>query len=292
MDSDQINIALSKLTEFKQNKITLKYPVFFVPGWTDESCSVWQVPYGGNQSVKQWLNEVAINPGLAQYITFIEETKDCKSFLDFGEVLKNKIWKAIGKEQVFDLIGHSMGGLDIRAAITQGKAPLLNCRYCITVATPNCGDNLGGVGNFFERYFRRLAQAIKKMLPYQVEQEKYLDPDYPPIKQINSLESRKLFLNSVTKFYELKGMEDSLVQGSAFIDKTDIEENLYKGKVAAIPIDGCEHVGVKGITLDPRTIAVIIYVLCDIDLKLQLGKNYGILPGGYYTPVDEKDKVV
>jgi len=291
MESDQINIALSKLTEFKQNKIRLKYPVFFVPGWTDESCSWWQKPYGDKQSIKQWIDEIAVNPELAQYITFIEETKQCKNFLDFGEVLKNKIWKLIGKNQAFDLVGHSMGGLDIRAALTQENEPLLNCRYCITVATPNCGDNFGGVESFLSRHFRKLMQSVKNMPSYQVDQGKYLDPDYPPIKQVNSLDNRRLFLNNVNKFYELKGTQDFLVQGSAFIDKTGIE-GLFSEKVAAIPIDGCEHVGIKGITLDPRTIAVIIYVLCDIDLKLQLGMNYGILQGGYYKPDDEKDKFV
>ena len=291
MESEQINTALSKLNGFKENKMRLKYPVFFVPGWTDEICSVWKEPYGGKQCIKQWLSEVAINPDLAQYIPFIEETSRCKNFLDFGEVLKNKIWQSIGKNQMFDLVGHSMGGLDIRAAITQGVDPLLNCRYCITVATPNCGDNFGGIQNFFAKHFRRLMQAIKNMPSHQIEQGKYLDPDYPPIKQLNSLENRKLFLRNVSKLYELKGTEDFLVQGSAFIDKTGME-SLFKEKVTAIPIDGCEHVGVKGITLDPRTIAVIIYVLCGIDLKLQLAMNYGTLKGGYYKPINEKDRFV
>ena len=38
---EQKNDAIAQLNKFKNNKITLERPVFFVPGWTDESCQCW-----------------------------------------------------------------------------------------------------------------------------------------------------------------------------------------------------------------------------------------------------------
>ncbi len=286
MEANQTAVALSKLNVLKQNKIHLERLVFFVPGWTDESCAWWQEPHDSNQSIKQWLSQVADNPELAQYVDFTQETKQCKSFLDFGEVLRNKVWAAIGKDQPFDLVGHSMGGLDIRAAITQGSDPLLKCNFCVTVATPNWGDNLGGVESFLMTHFSKEAEAIKPMEPYHLEQGKNLDPDYQPIKTVNSLDNRRLLLSRVNKFYELKGTQDLVVQGSAFMDMTGIKD-LYKEKVVSYAVDGCEHTGIKGITLDPRTVLAVVNILCNIEIKL--GFNYGDLSGGVYTPPDDKD---
>ena len=51
--------ALNKLEEFTNVKITLKRPVFFVPGWTDEDNTWWTI---SNKkfgiSVKEWFSGI------------------------------------------------------------------------------------------------------------------------------------------------------------------------------------------------------------------------------------------
>jgi hypothetical protein len=105
----QRQCAIDTLNGWKQNKFSLKRPVFLVPGWTDEGCACWissNKKYN-NKSIKDWLIDICLNPTEAHYINFEQESPTCKSFLDFGEVLKKKIWDLIGKDKEFDIIGHS-----------------------------------------------------------------------------------------------------------------------------------------------------------------------------------------
>jgi len=290
MDKEsEIQNTVMKFNELKQNKVVLNYPVFFVPGWTDEGCGWWKKSDTAKDTMEGWLNDVAANSIQATFVDFKAETSQCNSFIDFGEVLKKKIWDKIGKNQPFDLVGHSMGGLDIRAAITQGEDPLLNCRCCISVATPQQGDNFGGFSNTLMKLFPKLAKQ-RGMASYQVEQMKNLDPDYPPIKILNTLDNRKVFFERIGKFYEMKGTRDFVVKGSAFMDKTGIEA-LYQKKAEEIPVTGCEHTGGLGITQDPRTILVIIYILCNIELDIG-GGNCGVFAGGIDRPKDDKDNII
>jgi pimeloyl-ACP methyl ester carboxylesterase len=235
------------------------------------------------------LNNVATNPLNVTYINFEAVTNQCKSFLDFGQFLKQMIWDKIGKNQPFDLVGHSMGGLDIRAAIALGENPLLNCRCCISVAVPQQGDHFGGFANFCMKYvpFFGDINKIRNISSSQKEQMKNLDPDYPPIKILNKVENRVAFFQRVKKFYEMKGLRDFTVKGSAFMDKTDIE-SLYQNKSEEIPVNGCDHTGPLGITRDVRVILAILYILSDIELDIE-GGNCGIFAGGIDRPADNSN---
>lgn len=97
--------ALRKLEELTQNKAELKKPVFFVPGWTDESCVCWKTAYAkGYVPIKEWISRIAKNPDVSEYITFTgKESEKCKSFFDFGDILKEKIWGRIGRNKEFDV---------------------------------------------------------------------------------------------------------------------------------------------------------------------------------------------
>ena len=92
--------------------------MFFIPGWTSESCAAWQEPYTKeNIAMRNGLK------GLFQtgrkksiFVTFTEaESKVCKSFIDFSSVLAEKVSPYLVEGTQLDLIGHSMGGLDISA---------------------------------------------------------------------------------------------------------------------------------------------------------------------------------
>ena len=274
--------ALNKLEEFVKSKIFLKRPVFFVPGWTDESCECWKKS-DNNICIKDWIAKICSNPEEVRYINFEKETSQCKSFLDFGEVVKNEIWNYIGKDKEFDIVGHSMGGLDIRAAITQNEQ-LMNTRNCLTVATPHQGDNFGGVDAWLRKipWVKSLWNTIKKETSYQVEQVKGLDPDYEPIKIINKVDNKTAFLEKIGQLYEFKGTMDFTVKGSAYLSESGIDPELCKRKINKVEIDGADHTGKTGITQDPRAIFAIIKILVGIKLEEieDLNDNHGIFIGG------------
>lgn len=264
----QAQEALEQLNTWKQDKIVLKRPVFFVPGWTDEDCKCWTLGEYDKIPIKQWINDITKNFNEAHYITFIEETTNCKSFIDFGEALKTKIWNIIDKYTEFDIVGHSMGGLNARAAIAQGE-PLLNINKCLTVATPHQGDHLGGLNWWL------IKRGFKAMSAYRAEQGKNLDPDYHPIKLINQIENRKLFLERINRLYQFKGTRDFCVKGSAIMSNDGIEQ-LYKEKTEELIVEGANHTGKIGICQDPRTIFTIIKILLDIQLP-KPDFNYGYI---------------
>ncbi len=275
----QRQCALDKLNEWANNKIGLKRPVFFVAGWTDESCAAWMNSDKINKSIRDWLTEICLNQDQSYYINFEKESPDCNNFLDFGEVLKKKIWDVLGKNKEFDIVGHSMGGLDIRAAIALGE-PLLNIRNCLTVSTPHWGDNFGGFNAWLRKtlFGSKIANLFAKETPYQIVQSQQLDPDYESIKTINKLENREAFLERVDKMFQFKGTQDFTVKGSAFIDRTGLSPQLTD-KIENVIIEGADHTGKIGITKDPRTVLAILRILLGIILEQEY-ENYGILIGG------------
>ena len=223
----QKTIALAKLNEYKVSKIHLKRPVFFVSGWGDESCTWWIGPKEGSQGISQWIDQIADNREQATFITFEKETASCKSFSDFGDYLKNQIPAVTGSGQQFDLVGYSMGGLDIRAALTQGNS-LLNCQTCITADTPHQGNHFGGILETVETYAPDLMNQVDNIPLYQQKQAANMDPNSGPMKIINSLANRQLFLSRVNKFYQFKGTRDALVMGSCFMDLTGLGARVRK----------------------------------------------------------------
>lgn len=253
--------AYNKLTELMRSKIEINRPVFFVPGWTDESCANWKCGYRNQAPMKEWISRIAKNPKILNFATFIlEESKSCVSFIDFGKILKDKIESEIGKQQEFDLVGHSMGGLDIRAAIAIHA--FKNVYNCITVATPHKGTDLAGI-----------AAKIKNYPAHHKIQCQNLDPDYEPIQKINSLENRKAFLGGICKFYQFVGTRDMAVMKSAKIDKKDLPAALCE-KIVTVEIGGATHSAEGGITRDVRVILATINIFMGAEPEKPKG-NYG-----------------
>jgi len=257
--------ALDKLNELAKSKICLKRPVFFVPGWTDEECVCWKSAYLKNYvSIKEWISAIAENSEIANYVTFSEkETKASNSFLDLGDVLKTKVWDKIGDKKEFDLVGHSMGGLDSVAAITDNVEPLNNVYNLITVATPHLGSELGEIGPMFKKYERHHALQCLN-----------LDPDQPAIKLINKLDVRKRLLGNINKLYCLMGTQDMAVMRSARFNKEGIDAEVYKKKVEIVEFGGATHSQKYGITQDPRAILAIVNLLIGIEPE-KPKYNYG-----------------
>jgi hypothetical protein len=254
-------------------------PVFFVPGWTGGHCKAWckldENAAKHNEAIKVAISNTFKNSKIATYIKFSpQEEKKCNSFLDFGKLLTNKIYKKIGAKKEFDIVGHSMGGLDIIAAITQRKKYLSNVCNCITVASPLKGVDQGGLYAFIAKIYPDLKES------WYVKQCKAMDPDYPQIKKINSVDSRRKLLKRVQKFYQFKGGLDKIVMKSPELPKKGIKD--YNKKVVSIRIQGVDHTGPISITQDPRTTLDIFEILLGKYKPPLVGNKGNFVRGRYY----------
>jgi len=243
-----------------QNDLRLLRPLFFVPGWTGEEGKAWLVPYSKRPkyhlSAKEYFSKVKPK-NKVYFISFsIEESKKCKSFLDFADILKRKIWNKIGREQVFDVVGHSMGGLDIVAAITQRKNYLKKVNNCITVASPLQGVDVA-------EYLPAITKVLpgKKMKPHHAAQCINLDPDKEPIKIINRVENRINLLQRVDRLCNIYATSDRAVMMGARLNVRGLSKKLCKTKAKAVRIERARHSGSIGITQDPRTILTIVNLI-------------------------------
>ncbi len=276
---EKLEKCFSELESHKPAKLKLLYPTFFVPGWTGENCAAWKEPYKDilkkykkyYRSAKDWIEEIIDNKDDAHYITFSdEESENSPSFMELGKCLKKQLID-IAQNKPINLVGHSMGGLDIRASILDDGQPKLNVKSVITVGTPNNGTpeaGLFGIG-FIRKFVER------KFKPHHIAQGHSMYSSGEFIKTINTIENRLKLLNSVDKFYVLMGLRDSVVKGSPKLNKDGIPEVLYEEKVKTIQTSSAEHSGKDGITQDPRLFLPVIKILCGIEMKDDY--NYGYI---------------
>jgi hypothetical protein len=281
----QTNVATNILNSFKTNKKHLKRPVIFVTGFSDDSGSWWIGPKYGKPGISQWIDQIVDNPEEATFLTFEKESFLYKSFIDFGAYLRNQIPAVIGNEKQFDLVGYSMGGLDIRAALTQ-KDPLLGCQNCITADTPHQGDDLGGILKFVETYTPEIINFFDNMPNYLQQQAENMDPGSKTMQFINSLVNRQLFLQRVAKFYQFMGTRDNVVEKSCFMDLIGLDATHTQKVMPGISVLGCGHTGATGVTLDVRTMLAIVYMLLDIEIPV-ISQNHGDPSNGNFAPPDD-----
>lgn len=271
---EQKKEALLKLREIEQKKITLTRDVFFVPGWSSENCAAWLVPYSPeNISMKQWVERTIVNwPEKTHFITFTDqESKKCRGFVDFGKILKEKIDSILaGKESEFDLIGHSMGGLDISAAIIYQGLPFEKLGNVITLGSPFHGAEWGQMVKDFSKFswfclggwaIIRIALIAKGFSYYHILQLENMNPKGKAIKNFNTRDNRIKLLDSVQKLYTFFGTDDDAVKESALFNGFEIDKDLLKRKLRAVCIEGAQHSGALGLTQDPRVVLKIILAL-------------------------------
>jgi hypothetical protein len=276
--AEQKKKALEEIDQFARDKITLKRDIFFVPGWTGEEGDSWLKPYPkrlkGHISVKECLEKVLKDPKdeikKAHFVTFSEaESKSAKSFLRFGEILKQRVRNEIGEDSEFDIVGHSMGGLDTVAAITQGSDYLRNVRNCITFASPLQGVELAAALPKLKKLF----PFLKQLEEHHKDQINNLSPKSEDMKLVNTEENRRTLLKRVKKFYQFYGTQDAAVMRSAKLKKEGLGD-LYDQKIQPIEILSASHSGRSGITQDPRTVVNLVKIMLDIEIE-KPKYNYG-----------------
>ena len=132
------------LTEYVQpQNLRLNRHLFLVPGITDESAACWRwIDLWGNAVLRDWSASRTI-------ITFEQlgaGGSPPATFLDFGEYVQQRIADWVGSPgrsgvPQFDVVCHSMGGLDTFAALTGlgqngGGVPIPRAGYFVTLDTP------------------------------------------------------------------------------------------------------------------------------------------------------------
>lgn len=278
--------ARKELREFGDKKITLEMDIFFVPGWTDEGCVCWTEPCiepgedklaGLEYTVRDW-EYIIENPQRMHYIRLVRKEKSINiirdrkgkikkvefksdpsynytNFFQFAELIKSKIRETMKKSNAagIDLVGHSMGGLDIIAAITLEPdddypevkkfirtEPLDNVGLVITAATPYKGTLPSDIVKH-----SRLDEILRpKWSQGTREQCENMAFDSQFIKIINWREIREKLLEKAKKgVHTFSGTNDAAVKPEyAFIDGA---ENHEPFRLAA-------HSQRMGITQDPR----------------------------------------
>ncbi len=228
----------------KMVPLRLKRPVFLVPGWTDQACFCWTEPYteggvarrpGWEYTIQDWVEKI-VDPADHDKVVFIKNVEDEKNlqvkrftsgprkgkvrtaawigdatgeyenFFQFSELLKSKI-RAAGAGE-YDLIGHSMGGLDIISAVVLERQldqepevqrfiktpPLEGTHHIITVSTPFRGSPGAGLiknTQLDEIFMPNWSQGIRK-------QGEAMAPDSSFIKIITHAERQRRLIQKVS----------------------------------------------------------------------------------------------
>lgn len=270
--AEEKNDAFNKLKALEANKVILTRNVFFIPGWTSESCAAWQEPYTKeNIAMREWAERLISNwQEKIHFITFTEaESKVCKSFIDFSSVLAEKVSPYLVEGTQLDLIGHSMGGLDISAGIINGAIPSKYVKNVITLGSPFHGAEWGGVMKtvsaaswFFPAIWAIVRAGLKKKYSYyHFLQLENMNPQGGTIRAFDKTENRVKLLESVDKLYTFVGTDDDTVKQSAFFNNYAVPADLLGAKLNAICFGGATHSGQLGLPQDPRVVLNIMRII-------------------------------
>lgn len=270
--SEEKNEAFNRLKELERSKVILSRDVFFVPGWTSENCAAWREPYTKeNISMREWAERLILNwQEKVHFVTFAEaESKVCKSFLDFANVLAEKVSPYFVDGTQVDLIGHSMGGLDISAGVINGVIPPKHVKNVITLGSPFHGAEWGEVMKtvskaswFFPAIWAIVRIGLKKRYSYyHFLQLENMNPQGETIRTFDKTENRVKFLESVEKLYTFVGTDDDTVKQSAFFNNYAVPADLLAVKLNAICFEGATHSGQLGLPQDPRVVLNIIRII-------------------------------
>ena len=265
-----IKKCFDELKGYESEKLKLTLPVFFVPGWTGEDCSAWKMPEEKETGVdkeyflpvKYWIDRIIENHKEAHFVTFTDREKtDSFSFVDFGNHLRKKIKRRSTGSKV-NLVGHSMGGLNIRAAVVNSEPEELSVNNVIAFGSPNRGNNPGSwiAGRYSENHRQQLIN---------------MHSSCKAMKSINNPDAMKKFFKSINRYYPFMGGRDYVVGRSLLFKLKD--DFIYKNKVM-LPLEftSARHTGAGSITRDPRAILALIKILCGKPLK-NSPKNFGYI---------------
>ncbi len=301
------NISLRKTEAREQLRklapLHLNRPVFFVPGWTDQGCLCWTEPYvegGGDRragweyTIQDWVESVVEPEDRVQvhFVKLVEEENNLtieryssgprlgkirsvpwdhdpsaryENFFQFAELLKQKI-RQMGTAD-YDLIGHSMGGLDMIAATVLDRRidreseiqrfiispPLEGVHTIVTVATPFRGSPLA---SFVER--NHLDEILRLNWSDGIRnQAEAMFPRSPFIQSITDPSRQRRLLDRVKGSVHTFGSEND--------PATPNQARMIDGAInhPATGFELARHSMIMGITQDPRLALAVFRILVE-----------------------------
>lgn len=274
---DELETAATQWLNNNRGKLSLQRDLYLVTGFDDETAGCWVD--GANAIAKVWgprvfsnwhvatasIHQHAPDPTIWKFANVRVIDFDLsyrRSFLEFGDVLRKTIQtehpdtgSSMGK---YDLVGHSMGGLDSFVALldlTASPNPvpaadrIARAYNLVTMDTP-----YRGIPNWEAR--RNMSPASKR------DQCTAMAPDSPELKLIDANASR---LPSRVVRMTCYGVDSAsqveVTSGNLFADKNRYAAERDACDYRFFQIPGASHSGPMGITQSVITIANLFHTL-------------------------------
>ena len=250
--------ALKQLNAWIAHPLTLQRPTYFVPGWRDEDGACWT-------RMEAWVRRVCVNATThAHFLQFQADTSakppPYEDFLDFADDVAQMVHADTDTTgQPVDFVCHSMGGLDVFAALTLiGSEPALttpvltNARTVITFDTP-----FRGFGSAKSKVFQDFVKKTRKD-PWVLLQLGAMEKDSKRITAVWN--ARNEFLRKLEAFYargadNYDGVLEVTHDSASFGDPPDFEPALRPRYHEYVAYRDTSHSGLpNGVTNDPRAI--------------------------------------
>jgi len=248
---------------------------YLVPGITDENGeSAWGDPSTKADCFRMWAPRCFTNAStMIKWVTFCADAagrapREYHNFIQFGADLAKRIHEDLGGAQdEVDVVAHSMGGLDIAAAIalmappwdTEHVSPVRGVRNVVTFDTPFNGSvNAGSaVFNLVKSLQGRGQECI-------ASQAVAMQPNSDQIKTL--MAQRDRFLRNVHAFWPRGasnhgGVIEVTHESAAFCETTDFAPEWRARYRGYDDYSATEHAGPNGVTRDPRAIRDVFLIL-------------------------------
>jgi len=257
--------AVKQLNGWIASPLTLQRPTYFVPGWRDEQGACWT-------RMEAWVRAVCANADThAHFVQFHADGTDgpppWEDFLDFGDDIAQMVHAdtdATG--QPVNFVCHSMGGLDVFAALTLiANDPALhtpvigNAHTVITFDTP-----FRGFGAAKSKAFQDFVKSSRTD-PWVLLQLGAMEKASKRIAAVWS--ARDDFLRNLADFYprgadNFDGVLEVTHDSASFGDPPDFAPELRPRDHEYVVYRDTSHSGLaNGVTNDPRAIVDAIRLL-------------------------------
>ena len=275
---DEIETAARQWLNGQKKKLTLQRTLYLVPGFEDETAGCWLK--GPNAIGDIWGPGVFTNWQMAVYskdkanavkwkwanvrVLDFDASVIRPSFFTFGDVVRAAINEDYPDDQSsmgeYDIVGHSMGGLDAFAALVDEADPkrpvpvppaerIARAFNFVTMDTP-----YRGIPNWEAR--------LKMTAAGKEDQCKAMAPDCDQLKLVDAAASRLASRAiRITTYGVDSAAQVEVISGDFYADAGRFAHERYATDYRFFQIPGASHSGPQGITQSVITIANLFYTL-------------------------------
>jgi pimeloyl-ACP methyl ester carboxylesterase len=275
---DEIETAALQWLNKQRGKLTLQRTVYLIPGFEDETGScflggantigdIWGPRIFTNWQLARASADVAGNPEKWRWATVrvidFDDSIVRPSFLDFAKTVRDTIVPQYPNDESgmgeFDVVCHSMGGLDAFAALVDDLVPgdpplpadqrLARAFNFITMDTP-----YRGIPNWEARL--KMTAASKKA------QCTAMRPGSPELRYIDATADKlPARAQRVTCYGVDTASQVEVTSGDLYADRNRWIKERQQCDYRFFQIPGASHSGSQGITQSVITIANLFYTL-------------------------------